>query len=182
MKELSRTVGICGAPFDRTENEMETLVFVLVRMDGRIEGISKARVETDGTDSTEAIIGEIQKKYSERCNYIMMPGITFAGLNICNISEVYSATVIPVLSIVKHSPDTASIKRAIIRHTYDPEKRISILEQASPVLLSLRENFSVYANLAGIHKKEAELLLRKSIIFGKVPEPLRLARMISGIL
>ena len=74
MKELSRTVGICGAPFDRTENEMETLAFVLVRMDGRIEGISKARVETDGTDSTEAIIGEIQKKYSERCNYIMMPG------------------------------------------------------------------------------------------------------------
>ena len=63
MKELSRTVGICGAPFDRTENEMETLAFVLVRMDGRIEGISKARVETDGTDSTEAIIGEIQTSH-----------------------------------------------------------------------------------------------------------------------
>ena len=182
MKKLSRIVGICGAPFDRAETEKETLAFVLVRMDGRIEGISRSKVEVDGTDSTRVIIDEIQKNYAERCNYMMMSGITFAGLNICNISEIYSSTDIPVLSIVKQNPDTESMKRAIIRHTHEPEIRIAILEKTATVLLSVREKFNVFANLEGIQKKDAELLVRKSIIFGNLPEPLRLARMISSIL
>lgn len=182
MKGLSRILAICGAPFDWTLEDKETLVFILVRLDGRVEGISSTVIHIDGTDSTDVIINEIQENYSERCNYIMMPGITFAGLNVCNISQINLATGIPVLSIVKHSPETESIKNAIMKHTFDPEIRISILEQTDTVPIKVHENFNLYVNLAGISKKDALFLIRKSIIFGKLPEPLRLARMISGIL
>lgn len=180
MKKLSRVVGVCGSAFDRTSHGRENLLFVLVRLDGRLEGVSKTSIETDGTDSTRAISDEILKRYCERCNYVMLPGITFAGLNLCDVAQIYSETGIPVLSIVRHKPDLDSIKHAVMKHTPDPQKRISILEKTLIFDLPVNNDYMVYANLAGINPEEAKLIIRKSTLLGKTPEPLRIARMISG--
>ena len=182
MKELSRIVGICGSAFDRTRQGRETLLFTLVRMDGRLEGISRTTIETDGTDSTSTITGEILERYCERSNYVMLPGITFGGLNFCDITEINSATGLPVISLVRHMPDLASIKHAVMKHTPDPQNRISILEKTDLISLTIGGSYTIYANLAGINAKEAELIIRKSTLFGKMPEPLRIGKMISEII
>lgn len=181
VKKLSRVIGVCGSAFDRFRHDRETLLFALVRMDGRLEGVSRISIETDGTDSTSAISDEILNRYCERANYVMLPGITFGGLNLCDIAEINAATGLPVLSIVRHRPDLDSIKHAVMKHTPDPQKRIAILERTGIFALFINNSYMIYANLAGIDAAEAELLLRKSTLFGKMPEPLRIARMISGI-
>ncbi|MCL4341514.1 MAG: DUF99 family protein [Candidatus Thermoplasmatota archaeon] len=182
MKKLSRVIGVCGSAFDRSKYERETLLFALVRMDGRLEGISRTSIEIDGTDSTRAISDEVLDRYRERSNYVMLPGITFGGLNLCDIAEINTATGLPVISLVSHRPDLDSIKHAVMKHIPDPQKRIAILEKTEIFALRIDSSYMIYANLAGIDADEAELLIRKSTLFGKMPEPLRISKLISGIL
>ncbi|WP_393971235.1 DUF99 family protein [Oxyplasma meridianum] len=181
MKRFPRIVGVCGSPFNRDQNGNETLLFTLVRMDGRLEGVSRTSIEIDGTDSTNAIKAEILSRYIERSNYVMLPGITFGGFNFCDIAEINASTGLPILSLIKHKPDLDSIKHAVEKHTQDARKRIAILEKTEIIDLTMRNGYKIYANLAGINAREAELLVRKSTIFGKTPEPLRIGRMISEI-
>jgi len=181
VKKFPRIVGVCGSAFHRDENGKENLLFTLVRMDGRLEGVSRTSIEIDGNDSTAAISDEILNRYIERSNYVMLPGITFGGLNFCDIAEINNSTGLPVVSLIRHKPDLDAIKHAVEDHTHDPQNRIAILERTEIIGLTIGDSYTIYANLAGINAKEAELLVRKSTLLGKMPEPLRIAKMISDL-
>ena len=119
---------------------------------------------------------------------IMIDGIAFGGLNIIDINEVSARTRLPVMTIIRKMPDLAKMKKAI-KHVDDSEIKSKLLDKAGEIYQYDIENKAlgsktgkVYFQTAGISKKEAEKVLKLTIIHGLIPEPIRIAHIIgSGI-
>ncbi|AKA48081.1 hypothetical protein IX51_02055 [uncultured archaeon] len=180
MKEFKRVLGVDDGPFDRDVDTHTYLAGVMARLDGYVEGVATRRVSIDGLDSTEQILSMFETHFSSQIDYIMLNGITFAGFNICDITEVYARTGRPVVSVTRKEPSLEEMKAALKKHFSDYEARIHILEKTETVPIELKSKKSVYANLAGISEGEATELVNRTIIRGNIPEPVRLAHMIAG--
>lgn len=180
MKPLKRVLGIDDSSFDREVEERTLLVGVLARFDGYVEGVVTREASIDGMDSTDAIISMFSAHFGSEVDYVMLNGITFAGFNICDLNRVWKETGVPVVSITRKRPDIESMNSAVRKHFPDHERRIEVLTSTVPVEITIRPGSKVYANIVGMELQEASELIRKTIVRGNMPEPVRLAHIIAG--
>lgn len=180
VKPLKRVLGVDDGPFDRERDTETFLVGVLARFDGYVEGVAARSVEVDGMNSTEQVLSIFHSNFATQADYIILDGVTFAGFNICDITEIHLKTGKPVVSVTRKMPDVEDMKSALKRHFEDHETRTGILEKTDAREIRLKSGNTVYANTAGISEKDAGELIGRSIIRGNVPEPVRLAHMIAG--
>lgn len=180
MKLYKRVLGIDDGPFDRASDLKVSLVGVLARFDGYIEGVAKRTVTVDGMDSTDTVVSFFDAHFGSQIDYVMTNGITVAGFNILDIADIYDRTGKPVISVTRKEPDVDSMVKAIRKHFEDSERRIGILTSLETKEIQLDSSTTLFANLAGIELPEALEALQKSTIRGNIPEPIRLAHMIAG--
>ncbi len=178
MKKHIRIVGIDDGPFEFGE---ERCIFagVLMRMPDTAESISLSEVEVDGNDSGERISAMVNDNgWGRLAHAIMVDGASMGGFNIIYPDEIYRRTGVPTITVTHEKPDMESIKEAMKGHFQDWRDRYERLTSREIHMVSVAEG-DVFISFAGIGIEEAKAMVRKSILHGLTPEPVRLAHMIA---
>jgi endonuclease V-like protein UPF0215 family len=82
--------------------------------------------------------------------------------------------------VLREAPDRDAVRAALIKHFKDWERRLEIIEGAGQLAeVVLAEGEIVYIEAVGMGEDEAKRVVEGLTIFGKLPEPLRLARMVA---
>jgi len=136
-------------------------------------------IDVDGLDVTDRII-EMGEKVERRMDTILLHGLPYGGFNIVDITRLHHMLERPTIAVIGVKPDKAAVRTALKSHFQDWEKRMALIEQAGPpIRLELPRGFEVYFEVVGIKPEAAGDLIRKITVFGKVPEPLRIAKLIA---
>ncbi len=152
------------------------LVGVIFRGGDFIDGMLSALVTKDGNDATAKIVSSIlRSRHYDQLSYVMTNGISFAGLNILDINELYRKTRLPVIAVVRHKPDRKVFMDALKKFA-DGKNRIGIVKKTGSVIAYN----DIYYQKAGLARKECEEILKITCTRSKIPEPIRVAHLIAS--
>jgi endonuclease V-like protein UPF0215 family len=140
--------------------------------------LSFARIEVDGLDATEGII-EAMVSLGPRADLVLSDSVPIAGFNMIDAGAIEERTGKPTVFVLPDMPDFDAVEAALRKHFPDWSRRLEILAAAGkPTTRRLGEG-EVHLECVGIGAGDAMRLLEQLTVFGKVPEPIRLARMVA---
>lgn len=187
LKRQMRIVGIDEGSFEEKQaGEQVLTVGVVFRGADHIDGVLSTSVAVDGLDATEKIarmINASRQKFQLRA--IMLDGVALGGFNLVDIQKLNEQTGLPVIVVIRRMPDLEGIYRAL-KNFSDEKQRRRILKKAGQIHELeinnpfLRKPNTLYYQLAGIEKEQAEALLELTTVRGVLPEPVRVAHLIAG--
>ncbi len=179
MKRQVRILGLDDSPFEFGDGR-SLVVGALVRTPNYLEAVMKASVEVDGTDSTDSVVDMISKsRYRDQVKALMVDGIALAGFNVLDIEDINRRTGLPVLTVTRDMPDMDDIKAALKKHFDDWERRYALISRF-PLRKIETAHKPLYACGVGLEWREFEELVAMSTVRGAVPEPVRIAHLISS--
>jgi len=179
MKTQVRILGIDDSPF-KFKDEKALVVGALIRLPNYLESVMRTEVTVDGTDSTDMLLRMISRsRYKEQVKAVMLDGIALAGFNVVDVERLNSELGVPVITVTRDRPDFDKMRTALMKHFTDWEERYSMMTR-----LELREvetqQKPIFACAAGLDWAEAVRLVAQSTVRGVVPEPIRVAHLISS--
>jgi len=178
MKPHVRILGIDDSPFTFGDGKA-LVVGALVRIPDYLESVMKTEVTVDGTDSTDRLIEMISgSRYRDQIKLIMIDGIALAGFNVIDIGKLNSELRTPVITITRDRPDLDKISAALKKHFENWSELYSMITRHELKQIKTEHN-PVFACGLGLAWSELEQLVRASTVKGVVPEPIRIAHLIS---
>jgi hypothetical protein len=167
-----------------TGRERSILAGVVMRKDLRIDGFSFGSVTVGGTDATGEIIRMVRELKRSDLNFIMLSGCVIAWFNVMDPEEIAGSTGLPVVCVTYE--DSEGLAADIRHHFPGDSARVMAYEKLGdrqPV--DLRTGQKIFIRNWGISGEDAAVLCNDFIFDGKIPEPLRVARLcarrISGV-
>lgn len=176
FRDLS-VVGVEDGSFQKGLTLKTFLAAVLFR-GTRIEDIQVGRITVDGFDATE-IISKILMNWTFEA--VMLAGISFAGFNVIDPFLIYEKFTKPVIVVTRNKPDNRAVKEALQRHFADWKLRWKVfvkLDNFNQVII-LADKLPLYFKVVGASVEWASNVIRALSIYGRIPEPLRVARLIA---
>lgn len=153
-----------------------------MRADLIIDGLSWDKITIQGTDASDTIIKMVRKLSRADCSAILLRGTVIAGYNIVDLSLLYDATGLPVISVTSKPHENL---RDHLSHTFpqDWKVRWEIASRNGDLRsLSLETQTEVFLQWKGCEWSEVQGLIRRLTRFGGIPEPLRVARLLARTL
>ena len=179
MKKQIRLLGIDDSPF-RFTDKYAMVIGVVMRGGEYIEGVLRRHVIVDGTDATYVCKDMITKtKHKKQLRAALLDGIAFGGFNIVDIEEVYNTTNVPVITITRDKPDFSKIKIALKKNFDDWETRFDMMSKGKMHEIKTKHN-PIFVKSVGLDIDETKEIIKLSTIRGVVPEPIRVAHLISS--
>jgi len=172
-----RIIGIEDGSF--TEKSTKTLlVAVLLRKGLWIEDLKIGEITIDGLDATEKAI-EMLKNW--QFNIIMQAGVSFGGFNLVDPVKIYEIFKKPVIVVSRKKPDNIAIKNALLEHFEDWEQRWKVFERLGEVyeIKPFKNEPPLFMEIVGASPEWAERIIRLTTISSRIPEPVRVARLIA---
>ncbi|MGB9675796.1 MAG: DUF99 family protein [Candidatus Bathyarchaeales archaeon] len=170
-------IGVEDGSFRKGISRKAKLVAVLF-LEARIESVRITNITVDGMDATETLLKAIK---GWNFGAVLLSGVSFAGFNIIDPILVYEECEKPVVVISRTKPDNVAVKRALRRHFKDWEMRWSVFEKLGKVyevqVMDCTE--PVYIEVVGETVEWARGLIKAFSFCGRMPEPLRVARLIA---
>jgi uncharacterized protein len=179
VKHQIRVLGVDDSPFTfKTKKAM--VVGVVARLPMYIEGIMQTEITVDGSDANEAIIAMIARsRYREQVRLILFDGVTVGGFNVIDIQRIHRETGIPCATITREMPDFERMGGALRAHFPDWKERLDVIKR-NPLFKVGPRHHSVFATLSGMDAETFEEILSECTVQGRLPEPLRIAHLISS--
>ena len=143
-----------------------------------INNVFLTEITVDGLDATTALIKLLKRKTFD---LIFLSGISFAGFNLIDVEELFNTFNKPVIVVTDEKPNNLAVKKALKLHFKDWIERWRIIKklgQLYSIKINLYKN-PLYFEVFGIHHKKARELIKAFALFSKVPEPVRIARIIA---
>lgn len=177
-KKGVRILGIAES-FRKNLGSKAILVGVVMRGDFVMDGIVFGNCTVGGLDSTDGIIEMYHSLNREDIMAIMLNGCIISWFNVIDLEKIHRETEIPVVA-VSYNP-TMGIREFFIKYFPDDwEMRVEIYERNGPRFEIINKNgFKIYLRSTGIAQEDAARLVNRFTIFGKIPEPLRVAKLIA---
>ncbi len=182
VKPEIRILGVDDGAFTPHSNELVDVVGVICRGGYWLDGFLHTRVQVDGLDATEKLVEMItMSPHYPQIRVVMLNGITLAGFNIVDITELHKRVKLPVIAITRDKPNFDDIHKAL-QNLSNSEERWKIIEKTGKILkICTREDEApVYMHVVGISVKDAEKILRSTSTRSNVPEALRVAHIIAS--
>ena len=178
MKKEIRVVGIDDAPFKKSQNGEVLIVGTIFRGGLFLDGVLSTKVKIDGDDATEKIAEMILKcKFKPQLQCILLNGIAVAGFNIIDIKYLNRKTKLPVIVVIRKSPNIKLIKETLIK--INMQEKIILIEKAG----SIARIGKIFIQLAGLNMETAKEILKITCTRSLIPEPIRISHLIaSGII
>lgn len=181
MKGQIRVLGIDDSPFDFKQGK-SLVVGALVRAPNYLEAVMRTEVTVDGDDSTDQLVRMVSgSHHSDQMRAIIIDGIALAGFNVIDIDRLHDESGIPVLTVTRDQPDLEGMKAALKKHFGDWERRFELVSRHQLRRIKT-EHKPLYACGLGLDWAEFEELVGLCTVRGAVPEPLRIAHLISSAL
>ncbi len=141
-----------------------------------VEGFMIDRIEVDGMDVTEKIVGLVESsRFKIQIKCIFLYGITFAGFNVADVEEINRRTGIPVVVVMRRMPRFEDIERAL-KNLKDWERRLEAIKKAGDV----KRVEGLYVQFKGCDASDVKEFIRVSRLKGKIPEALRIAHLVAS--
>ncbi|MGB9959309.1 MAG: DUF99 family protein [Candidatus Bathyarchaeales archaeon] len=172
-----RVVGIEDGSFKKGVTKRTLIAAVL--FDGlKIEDVKLSRIDVDGLDATEKVVNILTEWEFE---VVMLAGVSFAGFNIIDHTVLFKKFAKPILIISRTKPDNKAVKYALRAHFRDWQIRWGVFEKLGPVqkVTPLAKENPLYCEILGADAHWAKRLIKDLAVCGRVPEPLRVARLVA---
>lgn len=180
IKREIRIVGIDDSPFIPLALEKVNLFGIVFRGGYWLDGIIRGKMDIDGLDATNKISDMIRTSpYYQQLKVIMLNGTICAGFNTVNLKKLFELTGLPIISITKEKPDINYLK-LILRTLPQWMKRWKDIEEAGEIIILKREHSKIYLQIAGLLRVDAEKIISISSTRSIIPEPLRVAHIVSS--
>ena len=161
-------------------DKKSVLAGVVMRSDHVIDGLAFGTVTVGGMDATEGILHVFESLQRADINIMMLNGCVISWFNIIDIKQVYEQTGVPLICVTYE--ESGGLEEHIARH-FEADERDSRIEAykrlGNRVPVRLHDKYDVLIRFLGMEKDEAAAVLKKFTTYGngKVPEPLRVAKI-----
>jgi Uncharacterized conserved protein len=173
-KKGLRALGIAESFADR---ESSTLAGVVMRRDLHIDGIALARITVGGGDATEGVLEIVENLDRRDVNVLMLSGGVIAWYNIIDAEAIRDRTGLPVLMVTYEASE--GLEDDILRHFPQDEARLEAYRRlGTRIPFLLPTGYTVFLRAWGMEESEATTLCEAFTYEGRVPEPLRVARLV----
>lgn len=153
---------------------------LVVALPGYVEGVLRGEVTIDGDDATDVLTRLVRgSPHQESTQAILLGGIAVGGFNLVDLEELNRSTGLPVITVSRDRPDLDAMARAFARHRPDAPERARLFLDHPVTAWPLRPR-PLWIASVGATTGEAGALLRKSLVRGSYPEPLRLAHLVAS--
>jgi endonuclease V-like protein UPF0215 family len=179
-KRGTRVLGVSES--FRKSDKKGVVVGIVMRGDIRIDGTGVCRPTVGGTDSTDELISMYHRLHRSDIRAWMLGGSAISWFNIIDLVSLHENTGVPIACVTYHSSE--GIEKYIREYfPSDWEERLAVLERAGErALIPLKSGYSVYINNIGMSLEKAQRLVDLFTLDGRVPEPIRVARLLAATL
>ena len=175
-RRISHVIGFDDAPFPRNHRG-DVLLVGAVYAGSRLEGVLSDKVRRDGINATRTIVRLVSTShFRKHLQAVLLQGITFAGFNVVDLQAAFEALTLPVIAVSRRQPDMEAVRTALLDHVPGGQHKWRLIQKAGPV----ERAAGVYVQRAGISLRDAERLIGRLALNGRLPEPLRTAHLIAG--
>jgi len=176
-----RVVGVEDGGFSRKlqGRGIQKALFVCVLLRGKwINDFQADMITVDGLDATEKLTSMLRRLSFDA---VMLAGVSFAGFNLVDPTIVFEEFRKPVIVISRTKPNNIAVKNALRRHFEDWRIRWSVFEKLGSVyeVVSMSAEPPVYVEVVGAELDWASMLIRAASVCCRVPEPVRVARLVA---
>jgi hypothetical protein len=172
-KKGIRALGIAESYSGR---QYSTLSGIVMRKDMIVDGSVFASVTVGGMDATDAILTIVRALNRRDINVILLSGCVISWFNVIDPEAIVRTAGIPVICVTYE--DSPGLEEDIRHHFPADEVRISAYRNLGERLpVTLPEGKTIYVRSWGIAFPDAALICRDFTRDGKIPEPLRVARL-----
>jgi hypothetical protein len=170
-----RALGIAESYSGRKRS---TLAGVVMRKDLLIDGVAFARVTVGGSDATDAVVRLVAGLARRDINLLMISGCVIAWYNIIDPGAVQEATGLPVIVATYEESEGLADD---IRHHFpdDPDRLAAYRRLGDRTPVRLHTGYTLFIRPCGISPSDAARLCNDFTHEGRVPEPLRVARLVA---
>jgi hypothetical protein len=173
-KPALRVLGIAES-FVRS-SPISILAGVVMRADLRVDGLTYARATVGGDDATDAVLNLYRQLDRTDVNALLLSGLAISWFNIIDQREVWDRIQKPVICLTyEESPGLEDYIREYFPQPEEKLRRYAASGERTSVLL--KTGFEVYARAFGATIEDTRILLNKFTRDGRVPEPVRVARL-----
>ncbi len=168
-----RILGIAESYSGRT---CSNLAGVVMRTDLHVDGFAFGKITVGGTDATNEILSMISGLDRKDINLIMLSGCVIAWYNIIEPLIINHTTGIPVICVSYE--ESEGLQEKIEHHFPGDTDRINRYKALGErIEVPLPTGYSLFARGWGLTEKETIRACRLLTHHGKIPEPLRVARI-----
>jgi endonuclease V-like protein UPF0215 family len=176
MHLAKKGLRVLGIAESYSSGDRSILTGVVMRKDLRTDGFSFTCTTIGGMDATDEVISLYRNLRREDINVIMISGCVISWFNIIDPTKVQKET--GKGTIIVTYEDSEGLEEDINHHFPGDRDRLAAylaLGPRTPVRLST--GYTIYLRSCGISEKEAGQLVNDLTLDGKIPEPLRVARL-----
>lgn len=171
-KKGLRVLGIAESYSGRSQS---TLAGIVMRKDLVIDGTVFSRVSVGGMDATDAILSMVRSLGRGDIGAVMLSGCVIAFFNIIDPEKVCAETGLPVICVTYENSE--GLDGDIRHHFPDEENRLAAYLRLGERAAFELPGGTVFLRSWGIGPEDAGRLVAAFTAEGKVPEPLRVARI-----
>jgi len=176
MHIAKKGLRVLGIAESFSSDDQSLLAGLVMRKDLRIDGISFENTKVGGMDATGAVISLYRSFKRQDINIIMISGCVISWFNIIDPVRVREAVDRPVIIVTYE--DSEGIEEDIIRHFPGDDERLSRYKALGErIPATLPTGHTIFIRHCGISEEDAAALCSALTFDGRVPEPLRVARL-----
>lgn len=173
-KPALRVLGIAES-FARSSST-STIAGVIMRADLRVDGLAYAHATVGGDDGTEAVLSLCRKLNRSDVNALILSGVALSWFNIIDLERIFEEIQRPLVCLTYE--ESPGLEKYIREHFPSPDEKLRLYcKLGERQGFFLRTGHQVFVRVWGATPDEARILLNKFTRDGRVPEPVRLARL-----
>jgi len=149
-----------------------------MRSDLVVDGFAFGKATLGGNDATNSIVAMFKSLSRRDINFLMIGGSIVSFFNIIDVDGLYSTLSIPVISITFHPSE--GLESHLKHHfPFDQAKVEAYKRLGDRECITLHTGKQVFIRCAGAGKDEAKEAVDRFTLQGAVPEPIKVAKLIS---
>lgn len=174
-----RVVGVDDGAFSSSKEIGERALLLAVLFKGsRVHAVRVGTIEVDGNDAAMVLQVLLRRL---RYDLVLLSGISFAGFNLIDISELARKLHKPIIAISREKPNNKAVKLALRGHFKDWKSRWSIVCAAGKLYSCkpLPSEPKLYFEVKGATPEYARRVITRMAFISRLPEPVRVARILA---
>ncbi len=176
-----RVIGVEDGGFSRESlgcGFLKALLVCVLLRGTYFEDFRADMITVDGLDASEKLIAMLRKLSFD---VVMLAGVSFAGFNLVDPTLVFEKFYKPIIVISRTKPNNIAVKNALFLHFEDWQVRWNIFRKLGPIreVYSIPGEPPIYVEVIGATFDWATKLIRALPSCCRIPEPLRVARLIA---
>jgi hypothetical protein len=176
MHTPKKGLRVFGIAESYSGRELSTLAGVVMRKDLRIDGFAFGVVTVGGMDSTDTVLSMVQNLERRDLNAIMLSGCVIAWFNVIDPAVIAMKTGLPVICVTYEMSE--GLANDIIHHfPHDTERLTAYHRLGERIQVKLNTGQTIFIRGWNIDVSDAAHLCNDFTLEGKIPEPLRVARL-----